>query len=86
MSYQTRYVFYVCDRADYARDPMTNDAVEYSVLAEPAKSAGELYWWFQNHPELSKRYELWTRNMILAVVDTSTGEILWTATPASATT
>ena len=82
MSYLTSYVFFICDRGDYARDPMTNDAIEYSVLAEPGKSAGELYWWLQNHPELGKRYELWTRNMILGIVDTSTGEILWTATPA----
>lgn len=81
MSFHTRYVFFICDRADYARDPMTNDAIEYSVFAEPGKSAGELYWWMQNHRELSRRYELWTRNMILCIVDTSSGEILWTATP-----
>lgn len=84
MSYQTRYVFFICDRGEYAGDPYTNDAFEHSVLAGPRMSAGELYWWLQNHPELSRRYELWTRNMILGIVDTSTGEILWTATPASA--
>lgn len=77
----TDYVFYVCDRAACQADPYTNDAVEYHVLADPGLTASDLYWWFQAHPELSRRYELHSRAMILGIVDTSTGEILWTATP-----
>ena len=77
----TDYDFYVCDRAAYQADPYTNDAVEYHVLADPGLTASDLYWWFQAHPELSRRYELHSRAMILGIVDTSTGEILWTATP-----
>lgn len=77
----TDYVFYICDRSTYSADPRTNDVVEYHVLADPGLTAGELYWWLQTHPELSRRYGLDSRAMILGIVDTSTGEILWTATP-----
>lgn len=84
--YLTNYVFYICSRDAYRADPWTNDVLEYRVTASAGLDASSLYWWLQSHPTLSRHYNLHAENMILAVIDTSTGEILWTATPRDAAT
>lgn len=73
------YSIFICDQVKFAENPATNDVEEFTVAVRQGASAYDVYWWIVRDPGMAQKWRLWDQNWVIGIVDTSTGELLWTA-------